>query len=780
MGYTPQFRNDPNPKLRVTFHDLGEEETSSQPKSSFHDLWAQVADESKKQQQKQPKEQQKSNFQDLWSQVESEQPGFLSKAGRIGAQYGLGILQGTPAGIAYETSVAPLASKSAMAGAYRTQLSEDLDQLMDKKALGFWSEEDEKEYDRIVDLIQNPEKLEQFAQPIDITLGGLAEKATGVDLEPEGILEKGARWMGWIKNSASVAQLGKAGLKPNDVIKAIIPTKTEALRGISAGVGLQMAEENDFGPIGTMAAGIVGDLLAHGTAGLAGGAAKIIKEPKKYLAEKAAKLAPKEQVELQQKIVKDFRSAGLQADLGTITDSNLVKMTQAKLAQSGLTGDAAKEFKQELTDQIERQYKELANSLGNAKYATEYEAGSIAKQAINDIREADLKQTRSLYEESLAKLNQKSEIPYRAKLTDTVKKIKSKLKPGKIKSAEQQKVLEILGKLEGDLYHIESRTAKPAGPTKFDITGKPIQAEVSQPSTIKVAKNPNVLDLVNNKIALNDIINYEVQGGTKQLLKEVVGELDRAIISYGEKDPGFAKSYVNANKRFSEHSKTFRNKNISNLLRQDNPQQLMNRMNNLHGIKSLGKIFNKSPEGRLIFDSLKRQKLDNVIGKNLVDSTSQQVKLGTFSKLLEKGNNREVIKEILGPTAFNRLERLQKNAGRLAESANKFYNTSQSAVAGADAAVIYAGMNGFASMLMGNPWPLMKTTAAVVGTRKLSNLMFDKEFLKLVEDAVLATDKVSANTLPPDVMNKFFKLFPYFKPYVLEAKEQMNEESQSL
>ena len=58
----------------------------------------------------------------------------------------------------------------------------------------------------------------------------------------------------------------KAGLNPKEIFKAIMPTGTEVLRGIGGGTALQIAENGNFGPIGTMAAAVVGDLLGHGTA----------------------------------------------------------------------------------------------------------------------------------------------------------------------------------------------------------------------------------------------------------------------------------------------------------------------------------------------------------------------------------------------------------------------------------------------------------------------------------------------------------------------------------
>jgi hypothetical protein len=677
--------------------------------------------------------------------LESQKPkrGMAEKSARVGAQFGLGVLQGTPAGMAYEAAVSPLASKEAQSVVQRQNIMEDIERLMEQKQTGVWDQKDQELLDHLQEQIKHPEKAEQFVKTTDISLRGLAEQATGVDLEPEGILEKGAQWAGFIKNPKKLSELGKVGLKPKDVIKAIAPSGGELLRGASAGAALELAEQGNFGPVGTMAAAVVGDLLGGGVGAAVKGAKELITAPKETLAKAAAKFTPKDQVKLQKEIIQDFRNSGIQADLGTLTDSNLVKWTQARLAQSGLAGKSLDEFKETLTNQIRNEYKELAHDLGELKFATTHEAGVALQDATKAIRDADLAVARNLYKETEKSLSKDAFVQSK-RLANAITNIEKQLKPGSLKSTEQLAVLNVLGKLKGDI---------------IDSKGTLLQA--------------NVKELMNNKIALNDIINYEVQGGTKQLLKGIVSEIDRAILQHGKDNPTFAKNYVNANKKFSEHAKTFRNKTINNLMNAEDPAMIMNKMNTVQGMRNIGKILNKSPQGKALFNRLKATKLEDVVGKNLVDSSTQQVKLGTFSKLLEKGKNAEIVKELLGNAAFKRLERLQKNAGKLADAVNKFYNASKSGVVAADAAVLVQGMSGIANLLVGNPWPLMKVTGGIMGARKLGSLLSDPEFLRLTEEAILASEKGSQKEL----VNAFLRLKPYVAQ-ALQSNNQSQEEGQ--
>lgn len=639
----------------------------------------------------------------------------LQQAGRLGGQFALGAAE--IAALPYEIAVAPLVIKGgqeAMGDLYTRDILNEV-----------YPTEEEGRAPRDT-IFSQPNR--ELKQPIDISIRGLTEKATGLDLQPEGLLEKSAHWIGLLRNPKKIIE---AGLKPKELIKAIAPTGTESLRGLGAGIGLQAAEEGEFGPIGTLAAAIIGDIAGHGSANLVKLGKDLITKPKESLAKAASKFTPSETKQLQQEIIKDFRDAGIQADLGTITDNNLIKWAQSRIAQSGLTGQSAQKLKESTSNQIKEQYKKLADTLGEAKFASQHEAGEVVKESITKLREADLGEVRNLYKNAEQALTKQSYVNT-SKINSVIDKLEKSLKPGQVKSAEQNAVLGVLEKLKRDIR---------------DSSGASMSGSVK--------------DLMNNKLGIQDVINYEVQGGAKQLLKEVVKEIDKAIISHGKDNPTFAKNYINANKRFASHAKTYRNREVQNMLNSLDPATIMNKMNSVQGMRSIEKALKGSPEGKEIFNSLKRKKLDDVIANKLVDSTSQQVKLGTFSKLLEKGKNREIIKEILGNKAFQRLEKLQKNAGKLADAADKFYNASKSGSVAVDAAAITKIAKDFAHLLYGNPWPFIQTTAGLATLRKLGNLLADPQFLKLTEEAILASEK----NVPEQLIFSFERLAPYIEEF---------------
>lgn len=571
-----------------------------------------------------------------------------------------------------------------------------------------FDEQDQALYDSLVNQLKHPEEAEQFIPTEDISIRGLAETATGVDLEPEGFLEKAASWSGFIKDPKRYVK--GSPFTSKDMMKLFLPSGTDVMRGLGAATGYEMAKNGDFGPAATMAAEVIGDLAGGGVAGVG----KAIMKPRQSLAKLATWFSPKDARETQQAIINEFREAGIQADIGTITGSDLVKAAQSRIEQSGLVGQDLEKFKELTKENIKEQYRTVAEGLGEHRFATINEAGETGKEYLTHIRDAEKLRIGELYESArgrVARAGKKATV-MPTNLAFAVRSIEKALKPGAIKSTEQQAVLGIIEKLKGDIY-APGNQLKPA----------------------------MVQDLINDKVALNDIINYEVQGGQKQLLKNLVKELDSAIISYGKQDKEFVKEYMKANKDFSEHAKTFRNDNINRILTSRDPMILMNKMNSVQGLKDLEKALVMNPEGQKVFGDLKRFKLDQMMGNKMIDNTSNQLKMGQFKNLLKNPKDAQIVKELVGNEAFKELIKLQKAVGKLQETASKFYNASKSAAVGIDAALVGKGIADLGHVLAGNPWPIARDVAGFFGVKYIGRLMADPTFLRTVENAILASEQ---------------------------------------
>ena len=479
-----------------------------------------------------------------------------------------------------------------------------------------------------------------------------------------------------------------------------------ALGGAAA--GLQFSEENEMGPLGQLASGVVGSLIPGAATASIKGIGKAITSPKKTAAEAISKaFTSNEKLALQKSIIEDAQKAGVKLDIGSITDSKILKGVQSYLSQSRLSGPALDNLKQSILDDVRTQYKTLANQLGETRFQTTHEAGLATQFALKEARDLDLNKARELY--SSARERGANFQVYPGKVVAIVKQLEESLTPGSVKSTEQKAVLDTIQKLKGDV--------------------------MTQSGDIKSA---GIGELINNKIALNDIIDYELQGGAKQLLKRAVKAIDETIQSHGKNDPLFAKKWNQANKQFAEHAKTFRSKNINSALKTQDPSQLMSKMGNAQGIKELKKALGKTEDGKRLFDQLARFKMEDLLTKHLEEGASGQAKFGTFANAITKGKNGEILRELLGPENFKKLDNLGKTAKVLASTTNKFLNTSQSGTFLADFGVAGKLFSDIAQAFHGNPWPLVTTGGIAGSARLLANLFANPEFLKLTENAVLA------------------------------------------
>ena len=682
--------------------------------------------------------------------IDSDAVSDTMQIGKLPAQLALGMAESSPLGIGLDTANLLSQSRGAQTVRARRELAKDLEFLAQKKQSVGLTPDEESELKELETIIAQParegsySKTEPFTQTQNLSVQGLAEGATGIDLTPSTAAEKAARWTGLIRNPERLAEaIGSKNAQ--SIAKAVIPTGKEAFRGASAGAAWQIAETGGFGPLGQLAATIVTDAAAAGLPSAAKSGVRAGKEvlsnPKQFFAKQAAKFTRKDNLDLQKQIIECFRAQGIELDLGSMTDNNFVRAVQTKLGQSGFTGKELEEFKQRLSSQILDQYETLADRMGQIQFEGPFDAGQFAKNITTELRDIDKTTYNRLYDAVDLAIPEKATVNAEklAKRVDTTLK---KLEKGSLKAPDQEATIKALNKLKNDI------SPSNAGIEAF------------------------VEDLMSNKRALNDIIDYEVQGTAKSLLKPVAKEINDTLSDYGNKNKNFNRLYKEANKQFARHAEEYRNDAINNLLKSDNPANTINSLlGSVSGIRQLKQALNKTEEGVRTFEKLKRFKLEDMIGQKLVDSTSQQVRLGTFSKLGQKSKEREILQELFGYDDYQRFLNLQGSAGRLAESAKKFFNSSNTATQAADFGVATGLFYGLTQLVLGNPWPLLMQVGGLVLAKKTAKLLADPEFLQLTEEAILA--------LRLNKPARFNRAMEDLTPILLAANRVGNQEKQN-
>ena len=513
--------------------------------------------------------------------------------------------------------------------------------------------------------------------------------------KPEGFLEKGTEKLGRFYGEGVVLGAAKT-------VKGVV-----SLVGMAA--GMQYAEDAGFGPIGQLTLGVLGSMVPSGAKAAFSGI-KNLKPSREKLAAGAAKLTNKDKLDVQKKIIENAREQGVTLDLGTMTDNNLTKSLQSFLSQSSLTGPRMDKLKSSISDQVVNQYKKITDEIGSYQFASKNEAAAATQSMLRSVRDRDYATIKSYYSDSVGKLPENASV-YSGDIADYIQKIEKELTPGSLKSGEQTKTLSVLEELKKDVL-------SPAG----------------------TPKAASIKSLINNKIALNEILDFEAQGGQTKLLRPLVKKIDETIINQTSRtDPKFAKNYETANKKFASHAKKFRNETIGKALQKEDPTLLLNKMGTPHGVKKIKEALSTLPEGEQFFNDLSRFKVDELIFNNMVDGITGQVKHGQFSNLLKKKENRDLLLEMIGKPQLSRLENLMKNSANIAESSAKFFNASQSGVAVKDFVLASIILSGVTKVFSGNVWPLARSLGVLFGGKAVSKLISDPKFLTAVEDAILAS-----------------------------------------
>ena len=166
-------------------------------------------------------------------------------------------------------------------------------------------------------------------------------------------------------------------------------------------------------------------------------------------------------------------------------------------------------------------------------------------------------------------------------------------------------------------------------------------------------------------------------------------------------------------------------------------ENLFKKMSSVTEIKKLEAIVKNVPGGTEALNKLKSLKMEKMIGDGMVNSVTHQLQLGTFSNILRKGNNRDIVKHILGPQGYKDLTYLQNHTRELQKSGQKFFNSSGSSTSHKDWSVAVSIVAGIVNW---DPWLSVKVLGGLSIAKRGARLMADKEFLKLTRDAIIAEE----------------------------------------
>jgi phage terminase small subunit len=589
-----------------------------------------------------------------------------AKAGRIGLQAGKGLLQSATImpDIAAMGANAFMKAPHVAEQKYRENVFEDIERLYEQKQTGVWDEQDENLLGSLLDQVHNPEKMKPFIEeglekgseinaflaPSHAIEKGF-EAVTGIDTKAEGIAEKAANWIGFLKNPKDILNLSKGTIGVKNIIQAINPGATNTLRGLSAGTALEMAEEGNFGPMGTLAALLVGDVVGMGPKGLwytATNPKKVVAETINLFTRGNSKKA------WSNEILSQAKEAGLQLDAGTITNSDFIRMLQTRASQSGLTGAPLENFMKDQSAFFVKEYEKIADSIENLEFESAHQAGEAIRDSLKRTENIFESAPKNLKEEQGAARSLQGRVATEARPENIENNFLNRIAPDEFRNSSQagetlrvnaeeirqpikEQFNERWEQFDHEVTEIEAPQAELAEDLRQFVGSREgsllLGESTAEARVLRAADNLlqrietegglisiSLSDLIKTKRTLADVADFEFGGSNFQsAYKKLVGDVNRAVErTLEQENPALMEAYQELNQDYTQYKNIFENKSVLSLFERGNENY-----NNIYNsiirdpdkMRAVENILHNTPQGQRAINQMKRDYAQRVISK---------------------------------------------------------------------------------------------------------------------------------------------------------------------
>jgi hypothetical protein len=236
--------------------------------------------------------------------------------------------------------------------------------------------------------------------------------------------------------------------------------------------------------------------------------------------------------------------------------------------------------------------------------------------------------------------------------------------------------------------------------------------------------------------ALKNDLNYERDiPGIKNLLNGFISSMEKDLGNIANKE--YLEARGAANKYFKENEVDRIRTNIAqSLMKGEVPKQAFMYMSSAPDIRQLKKIMGESEASNEIMTSLKRAKLEDVLVKNILDS-SGTLSYANFSNMFNKAPEKQaLLKELLGEQ-YPGMKKLAEVSQQFVTAGKDFGNPSRTTLSAADKKGVIDVIK-----VLGN------TAATVAGSTALHGIGFGMavEPLGILALSRVASDKKIVNT----------------------------------
>lgn len=526
----------------------------------------------------------------------------------------------------------------------------------------------------------------QPSLPATVDIEEVIDKLTGGSLAPQTGAQRTAGTAGEFLGGAAFPLGGPL-------------TVRGAAGALGGGVATQLAEEKEAGTAVKLGAGLAGTLLGGKVQGL-------IKSPMEELAATRA-IIPKSTPAIKSAI-KAAEAENITLPYSAMTESSMQRWAEKQLQTNPFSKSDYKSLFNRANQEYINSYEKALEKISASQFANKLEAGMAAREGLKSAVKKDKTYVDSAYDA----------------MNDVVKKVGDPRikKTGLVKLGEE--MVEDLNK--SLIPSTEELGTKASFETLRDSI-KELSKGKGKEQGIELSR------LLATERSLNDIINWETQGGSKALLKAYKGKVEEAITSYGKKDRIFNDAWQRAKGRFGEHANKYRNDLINSMLFGENPELILHKMGSLDGIKKVKSALTSvdDKQGQQLFKSLKRFKLEDMIGRNVINPGTGEVRYQNVARILNDPRQKPILQELMGPKSYKNFENLQKVAEGISKGFNEFANPSRSAdtalAGGMVSATVGAGLVGLAT---GDLRYLASSASSIAVPKLTARMLTNEKFLQ--------------------------------------------------
>lgn len=516
---------------------------------------------------------------------------------------------------------------------------------------------------------------EFIRNPIDQLTGGVTKPRNAIERGVDAASE-------FLASSITPAGLEKAGVTAMDklVPKTTTDMVSQGLAAAGAGIGRAMDSP----------------LMEAGLSVLGGGVPGLVKGGMKTLLPNAENMP-------NQKTMQAAQDLGVPLPPSVKNNSRIMKFLESRTAQSGLSGDSFDNLTKEIDDGTIKAFDDVLDSVSPTKTLSPQQVGQDMQKALAGRQKAGQRGMRMQYEPMLQKYGTQ-EADTQATL-DYINKVMPKLSKTLQSSPSKDKVLQVFG----------------------DMAEK-----------LKSGKT-DVETLVNTKIDLGDIADFETVGGVKKYLTGLRGAVNKDIETAGKVNPDFGQSYTQANENARSTITNLRNDLITSVVQAKKPELVLAKLQQPSDITKLELAAGNSQKMQRVVQSLKRAKLEELLVDNVITNATENresIKFGTMAnKLSPRDKNAEMIRRLAGESNYKKLEQLHTYASAMAGSKN-FYNMSKSGNVVQDTALMTSAISGIITGVVSlNPGLVIGSTAALSTPYATAKIITNDNIMNLLNKA---------------------------------------------